>query len=294
MRLCAQARRGLWLGVCGVLVWLAGCAFPSSSSVERAVLALPDLGFMSIDTPPHIKAWLKRDEPSQRVLTSSVLHVYLEGDGAAWWAQRLPPADPTPLSSVALPLALADRHSRVAYLGRPCQFLSAVERPLCPVQWWTSERWGEAVVEITAQALDRLLQASGAHELVLIGHSGGGTLALLVAARRRDVRCVVTMASPLDIQAWAQGQGMTPLSGSLNPADLPMPAGVFQERHLLGEDDRVVPLSSMGRYEARLHPEHVMRLPHQGHSQGWVQRWQGAQASDNALSTWLRGCLHPH
>jgi pimeloyl-ACP methyl ester carboxylesterase len=223
-----------------------------------------------------------------------VLHVYLEGDGAAWWAQRLPPADPTPRRSVALPMAQDDPHPSVAYLARPCQFLTAASRQDCPVSWWTTGRWSESVVSITAQALERLRQTSGAHELVLVGHSGGGTLALLVAARRRDVRCVVTLASPLDLQAWAQEQGMTPLTDSLNPADLPMPvAPGVQERHLQGAVDRVVPVSATGRFSTRLLPEQRRVMPHQGHTQGWVQQWRQAWEAQTPLATWLQGCLAP-
>lgn len=284
-------RRGLWLWACSAVIGLVGCASPVSFSVERGLRELADQGFVPIESSPQIKAWLKRPATTQGGVTSAVLHVYLEGDGAAWWGHRFPPSDPTPRTSVALPLALTDPHASVAYLARPCQFLEASGRADCPLQWWTHARWGEAAVALTAQALDRLQEVSAAREIVLVGHSGGGTLALLVAVRRPVVRCVVTIASPLDLQAWSEGQGMTALTGSLNPADLPVPAGGFQERHLLGDEDRVVPASSMGRYGERLRPEHVMRVPLQGHSQGWVQRWRSAQSDHAPLVTWLGGCL---
>lgn len=264
-----------------------------SSPVDRSLQSLVDQGYVPVDTSPQVKAWLKRPSPEGGQVPPAILHVYLEGDGAAWWGRRLPPVDPTPSTSVALPLALGDRHALVAYLARPCQFLRAADRPDCPSRWWTSERWGGEVVSLTTQALDHLRQASGARELVLVGHSGGGTLALLVALQRPDVRCVVTLASPLDLQVWSEEQGMTPLSGSLNPADLPEMSGRFQERHLLGEADRVVPPSSLGRYGMRLRPEQVLRVPQQGHSQGWVQRWHSAQDGQAPLTMWLGSCLGP-
>ena len=286
-------RRAGWLWVGGAIIALAGCALPASFGVERGLIALAEQGFVPVESAPQIKAWLKRPEATQDSASRAVLHVYLEGDGAAWWAQRVPPADPTPRTSVALPMALEDPHTSVAYLARPCQFLPATAQPHCPVHWWTSGRWGDAVISLTSQALDRLRRDSGARELVLVGHSGGGTLAVLVAAQRSDVRCVVTMASPLDLQAWAEGQGVSPLTGSWNPADVPVTAGRFQERHLQGEADRVVPAYSMGRYGERLRPEHVMRVPLQGHSQGWVQRWRSAHRSPDPLATWLGTCLGP-
>jgi pimeloyl-ACP methyl ester carboxylesterase len=272
---------------------LSGCAQWSSTPVERELAELQRQGFVAVEVQPQLKAWLKQTEPTAHVRPSAVLHVYLEGDGAAWWGQRLPPADPTPRTSVALPLALADTHSAVAYLARPCQYLTRTIRTGCPVAWWTSERWGEPVIAMTAHALNTLLKTSGARELVLIGHSGGGTLALLVAPRQRDVRCVVTLAAPLDLNAWAQAHGLTPFAASANPAELPMPNGRFQERHLLGQEDRVVPLSSLGRYAARLPAEHVLTLPNQGHGQGWVQQWQTLRDASGPLSGWLSGCLAP-
>lgn len=284
---------GRWLLACALIAGLGGCAHPGLSSVEREQLALPHRGFVPVRTPGQIKAWLKRDPDGPGPMTSTVLQVYLEGDGAPWWAQRVPPTDPTPRSSVALPLALGETHAPVAYLARPCQFLSALDRSSCPVEWWTSARWSEPVIALTEQALDVLLQVSGARELVLTGHSGGGTLALLVAARRQDVRCVLTVASPLDVQAWTQGHGVTPLHGGGNPADVPVTSLTFQSRHLMGMEDRVVPATAVGRYGARLQPGQIVSVPALGHLQGWVSWWRAPGDEQARLSAWLQGCLKP-
>lgn len=294
MRLCAWVGSELrWVHLAGwalgLIAGLTGCAQWLSTPMERELAELTPHGFVSVAVHSHQKAWLKPAEPTAG--SGSVLHVYLEGDGAAWWAQRFPPADPTPRTSVALTLALDDAHAPVAYLARPCQYLMASTLATCPVSWWTHERWGEQVIAMTSQALDTLRQASGARELVLTGHSGGGTLALLVAAHRRDVRCVVTMAAPLDVSAWAQGHGLAPFPVTANPADLPLTAIRFQERHLLGQEDRVVPMSSLGRYAARLPAEHVLTVPHQGHGQGWVRQWHRLRDTPGPLSAWLQGCL---
>ena len=283
----------VWLLACWVIVWLSGCSHVASSSVEVQLDQMQRLGFHPVDAQPYVKSWLKQPALNSRQPRAAVLHVYLEGDGAAWWARRLPPTDPTPRTSVALPMALEDPHPAVAYLARPCQYLTGSTRTVCPVAWWTSARWSEPVVAMTDQVLSALLQASGARELVLTGHSGGGTLAVLVAARRRDVRCVITVASPLDVEAWAVGQGVTPLSESLNPADLPTQDLSFQMRHLLGLDDRTVPASSVGRFGAHLQPESLIQVPRQGHAQGWLQHWRNWGDTQPALSAWMRGCLNP-
>ena len=286
-------KTGRWLLVCALVGWLSGCGHPARSPVDRERVQLSQQGFVEFMTLPHIKAWLKHADVTNERHPSGVLQVYLEGDGAPWWAQRLPPVDPTPRTSVSLPLALGDTHDRVAYVGRPCQFLTTQARESCPAAWWTSGRWSEPVITMTQQVLDGLLEASGARELVLTGHSGGGTLALLVAARRQDVRCVLTLASPLDLDAWAQAQGVAPLSDSRNPAQELRSGTRLQTLHFLGAEDRVVPPTSVGRYGARLQPGQLVVVPHQGHVLGWVNWWRGTGDTQARLTAWLGDCLKP-
>lgn len=288
---CSGLASGRWLLVVALVVALWGCAGFASSTLAPNAEAMSRHGYVPVVMPPGIQGWVKRPADTQDRTPSPVLHVYLEGDGAPWWAQRLPPADPTPLTSVAWPLAVADPHAQVAYLARPCQFLSVHARQSCPVAWWTSARWSEPVVTLTGQALDALLQASGARELVITGHSGGGTLALLVAARRQDVRCVLTVASPLDLQAWTEFHGVAAPEESLNPADVSVSSTQIATRHLFGSEDRRVPLASVGRYGERLQPDHVIVVPGQGHVQGWVNWWRASGEVQSRLFSWMKGCL---
>lgn len=286
-------KTGQWLLVCALFAWLSGCGHSTRSPVDRERMQLTQQGFVEFSALPNIKAWLKHAAVADERQASKVLQVYLEGDGAPWWGQRLPPLDPTPSTSVSLPLALGDTHDRVAYLGRPCQYLTTLARQSCPVEWWTSGRWSEPVIALTQQMLDRLLQASGARELVLTGHSGGGTLALLVAARREDVRCVLTLASPLDLHAWAKVRGVEAPQHSLNPADELVLRTRMQTRHLQGAKDRVVPPESVGRYRDRLEPGQVVTVPNLGHVQGWVNWWHGHGDEQVGLSAWFQQCLKP-
>lgn len=52
---------------------------------------------------------------------TSLLVIYIEGDGLAWRTRNTPSTDPTPLEPVALRLAAADDAPSVAWLARPCQ-----------------------------------------------------------------------------------------------------------------------------------------------------------------------------
>ena len=165
-----------------------------------------------------------------------LLHVYLGGDGSPRQAVRTGPPDPTAVPSVALRLMARDPAPSV-FLGRPCYHGVGV----CDPVHWTTGRYGEPVVRSLVAALRTLPEARNAPGIVLVGFSGGGTLAMLVAERVPEVRAVVTVAGNLDPDAWTARHGYTPLSRSLNPARRPpLPARVRQ-LHLRGGRDRRVP-----------------------------------------------------
>ena len=205
------------------------------------------------------------------------VHVYLAGDGEPWLGRRYPSPDPTLALPVALRLAALDEGPRL-FLGRPCYEGLAGEDPHCTPWHWTHGRYSEAVVTSLARVLERRLPH---RPLVLIGHSGGGTLALLLARRLPQVEGVVTLAGNLDPDAWTRHHGYLPLEGSLNPARLPpLPSSVAQF-HWVGADDANVPPELVRRalQPARNPgapadaPPRLVVLPGCGHSDCWVARW---------------------
>lgn len=184
------------------------------------------------------------------------LVVYIEGDGLAWISRDQPSLDPTPINPIALRLALAhpvQPGEAVAWLGRPCQYLRS---PDCRIAAWTSHRFSADAVASTQTAIDQLKEKSGAETLTLVGHSGGGVLAALVAARRNDVGRLVTIASPLDHARWTQALSVTPLTGSLNPVHDAERLRRIDQVHLVGRKDRVVPPSVVHgfAYALKSHP----------------------------------------
>ncbi|GAA3965521.1 hypothetical protein GCM10022278_24180 [Allohahella marinimesophila] len=122
------------------------------------------------------------------------------------------------------------------YLGRPCYY--ALKDEACSPRWWTHWRYAPEIVASLNSALDHLVVERV--QLVLIGHSGGGTLAMLMAASRHDVSAVITLAGNLDIRRWAELHDYSPLEGSLNPVDFPLPDSVSQ-LHFVGRLDEVTP-----------------------------------------------------
>ena len=166
-----------------------------------------------------VLAFVRQGAP-QKSDSQSILTVYLEGDGHAWANRFTKSDDPTPLEPVALSLATQDPSANVAYLARPCQFVINTHYDRgCNSEFWTSRRYSAKMIEASNQALDQLKNRYHATQLVLIGYSGGGAIALLVAAQRKDVAKIITVAGNLDTVAWTNIQQLDPLKGSLNPAD---------------------------------------------------------------------------
>jgi len=196
------------------------------------------------------------------------LHVYLEGDGTPWLA-GVPARDPTPRKPLALSLMAADP-SPSLYLGRPCYH--GLDRGLaCPSVLWTSARYSEAVVASMAAAMRRLVAAEGVEEIVWLGYSGGGSLAVLLAPRLPQSVAVVTVAANLDIDAWTDLHGDLPLTGSLNPArEPPLPARIVQI-HYVGGQDRLVPADIVRRGASA--SARVVVMPRFDHVCCWEAAW---------------------
>jgi pimeloyl-ACP methyl ester carboxylesterase len=169
---------------------------------------------------------------------TQTLHVYLDGDGIPWIAGR-PANDPTPRNVLVLRLLALDPAPAI-YLGRPC-YNGAAATGSCSSRLWTRERYSDEVIASLSATVRRLMAEEGYERVAWFGHSGGGTLAVLLAARFPETASVVTIAANLDTAAWAAYWGRQDLSGSLNPASSPPLPWQIQQRHYAGGKDRVVP-----------------------------------------------------
>lgn len=219
--------------------------------------------------------------PSQPVKTDT-LTVYIEGDGLAWLTRSQASDDPTPRNPVGLQMALRHREGGVAYLARPCQYVAGKDARGCAVTYWTNRRFAPEIIEATNSAIDQLKQDFGANKLVLIGYSGGGAVAALVAARRQDVVQLVTVAGNLDHLAWTTLHRVPPLNGSLNPVDDWEVLQAIPQLHFVGGNDANVSVQVTNSYLARFPLKPRFPLKHrpamqviQGfdHTCCWVEQW---------------------
>jgi dienelactone hydrolase len=207
---------------------------------------------------------------------SEQLVVYIESDGRAWIDRTTRSRDPTPVDAMVLRLAAADPAPSVAYLGRPCQFLDEARLARCSDRYWTSARFAEEVVASADAAVTRLKTQAGATRVRLVGYSGGGTLAMLLAARRDDISDVVTVVAPLDHAAWTRALSVSPLAGSLNPASFLPRLAAVRQTHFVGGDDKVVPRNLADAFVRRLpagSPARVIAVNEFSHTCCWDERW---------------------
>lgn len=249
--------------------FVSGCANLTASPTERADTLAQQNGFVNVPLQSGLHAYWRTQSSSA---TAPELTIYIEGDGAHW-PRGLPPADPTPINPYALKLAIADTTSNVAYLGRACQYLPASELAKCPLALWTDARFGDDAITSMSRSIDEIKTKTKAKSLRLVGYSGGGTLALLVLAKRLDVSCLVTVAAPLDTETWAATLGVSPLKNSHNPALDMDSTSEFRQTHFQGGADAVVPPSTTLAFRSR-HPTAKFVLDENyDHECCWDKQW---------------------
>jgi len=258
-----------------VLVALAGCADLSPQSRwQHADQLAAEAGWQKLRIPTD--TFILSAYVPHPVTRADTLTVYIEGDGMAWLNRHTPSSDPTPRHPVGLELALRHTQGVAAYLARPCQYAEAADAKGCRQAFWTNRRFAPEVIEASDRAIPRLKQHFTAKKMILVGYSGGGAVAALVAARRTDVIRLVTVAGNLDHRIWTQMHRVPALDGSLNPADESAALADLPQRHFIGGKDKVVGHQVAEAYAARFPPgkrPQLITLPDFDHACCWVAQW---------------------
>ena len=209
----------------------------------------------------------------QKVTNPSLPYaIYIEGDGLAFKNKRTISDDPTPIHPVMLSLAVLDTRPNVVYLARPCQYLLEENRAVCDYHYWTSKRMSEDSVAAMNDAINTI---SHGRPIDLIGYSGGGGVAILVAARNPSVRSIITVAGNLDHVTFNQYHHVPPMKDSLNPIDYALKVNNIPQLHLSGQNDKIVPTLIAKKFvEATnstcAYQEIVANTTHQ---EGWGKIW---------------------
>jgi pimeloyl-ACP methyl ester carboxylesterase len=252
------------------VLFCAACAVLQSPAENTRSLAR-HAGFTELPlADSRLTAYLRRGETSR----PESVTIYVESDGAPWRLPDEPPADPTPLKPFVMRMAIADSSTPTAYLSRPCQYLSQTARHDCDPRLWMQARFSGEAVAATNQAVDQIKTSTGARTVNLVGYSGGGAMAVLVAARRNDVNCLVTIAAPLDTNAWTDALGVSRLEMSLNPVDAAGELRGVRQTHFRGLRDKLVSPATVNRFIERAKPATVVDKPDFDHQCCWSEEWR--------------------
>jgi len=261
-------------------VYLSGCVLqtsvisPQARTVKAAFLAKKAGWYERVihTTPFRLKTYRSKAPQKTNTIT-----IYIEGDGLAWLSAERPSANPTPIIPTGLRMAIQDKNNNpIVYLARPCQFVLNEEWAGCRPAYWTHLRFSPEVINAMNQAVDDLKHEYHAKHIVLIGYSGGGTIAALIAARRKDVIQLTTVAAILDTEFWVRQESLTPLYGSLNPADAWKNLISIPQTHWVGGNDKVVSKDVAFAYAKRFPAEKKPKInvvSDFNHTCCWARDW---------------------
>ncbi|WP_107271929.1 dienelactone hydrolase family protein [Photobacterium sanctipauli] len=216
------------------------------------------------------KVWYKEAE-----IESEEIHIYIDGDGKPWKNRFFISSDPTKKSSVIQSLMDFDYNEKV-YFGRPCYHGFSYE---CRSEDWTYDRYGSHIIKSMNDALTEYLNKKvknfKSKKIILIGYSGGGAIAVLMARELKYVSKVITLAGNLDIDSWVNLHGYTYLNGSVNPVDLTYGHANLNWLFFFGGEDKNVPYEVMqSNIEIAFPDAKIMVLPGVAHTTGWGKYYE--------------------
>lgn len=263
----------------GLLVCLLSCtSSPHGSNgrtTQQVVAKAEQVGFKleQIPTRPFLMTVYEK-LPTAPCTT---VHAYIEGDGNSWKTRYKLSDNPTPKQPLALRLALQDPHSHVIYLARPCQYTPHSLDPSCHPRYWSSHRYAQEVIDSMNETLDHIKAKIHNSHFVLVGFSGGASVAALLCASRQDISSLITVAGDLNHGALNLYHQTSPLRGSLNPIAIAPELKDLPQHHWYGSRDHVVPPWVSSEFvKAVNNPAcaKVHELKGATHHKGWTDHWQ--------------------
>jgi len=204
-----------------ISVLLHGCASPvralndfaEQSGLQRSVVRAEGYNLLVFDNFNRYKLDPVSNNGISNNNDADILRVYLEGDGSPWQHRTIVMSDPTPRNPLMLRLMSQEQHPA----------------------------YSQKVIDSMGSAIRAMAKRSKSKQLWLIGHSGGGALAMLLAPQLPQTARIVTLAGNLDTDAWTSHHRYTPLFSSFNPATSEaLPSNIWQW-HFVGGRDSVVP-----------------------------------------------------
>ncbi len=259
----------LLLVVCCIL----SACHSAASRISTAKTIAQEAGMKSVTIDSHpflLRAYTRFSK------ASSPITVYIEGDGMAWVSRNRPSLDPTPIYPTTLALAALDSAPSVAYIARPCQYIALERNAECTQDYWLQKRFAPEVINSINGAISFLVSKSGASGVHLVGYSGGGAVAALIAAQRDDILSLRTVAGYLDHVALNRSKKVSPLTGSLDPMQISAQLENLPQIHYVGSKDEVIPSWVAKGFikPQNQHCSEVTVIQNASHEKGWEAIWK--------------------
>ena len=260
-----------------IIVLLVGCAGISAegrTKTAQHIAANAQLQERQITAEPFILTVFERTDKPGAPAT-----IYIEGDGLAWLSRQEPSLNPTPNDPLALRLAAEDPGDNVIYMARPCQFsgLSNVSA-ICPKEYWTSQRLSPEELQSDNVALDAIKVRYRLTGFNLVGYSGGGGVAALLAGMRGDVLSLRTVAGNLDPVLFSQLHRISkPAADTLSPLSVAAKTAHIPQQHFVGGKDAIVSLDIVQSFRRAVGTSYCVRttkIENASHNEGWVNVWR--------------------
>ncbi|MDD3021473.1 MAG: alpha/beta hydrolase [Alphaproteobacteria bacterium] len=203
--------------------------------------------------------------------------IYIEGDGVAYLTETRTSNDPTPDDPVALRLAAQDSTPNVIWLARPCQYNKGWRNgKTCPTEFWTTKRFSPEVIENYNIVLDNIRDTYGIPSFELVGYDGGAAIATILAAQRKDITSLRTVAGNLDPKTTSALHNVAYSEESLSPVDFAPGVVDIPQRHFLGKLDRTTPPAVYNSFAQNVADGHCLNatmVDNADHTLGWVEQW---------------------
>jgi dienelactone hydrolase len=208
--------------------------------------------------------------------TRDPITIYIEGDGLSWLSRNQPSTNPTPRDPTALRLAAIDKGKNVVYLARPCQYISIKTEKLCNIPYWTHKRFAKEVVIAINEAINIMVSKSDAKKIHLVGYSGGGAIVAMVAAKRKDISSIRTVAGYMDHVSLNRRAKVSQLIGSLDPIKAAPRLKKTPQIHYSGKKDKRVPGWVIKNFSKAVGSSDciALRRVNATHDEGWEEVWQ--------------------
>ncbi|MCG7780603.1 alpha/beta fold hydrolase [Lelliottia amnigena] len=249
---------------------LAGCVSDDSRITAKEIAQHSRLSRDDIQTNPFLIAtWSRITAPVHS------LRVYIEGDGFAWKSRTQPSDDPTPRKPIGLTLAATDKNQNVLYIARPCQFIGPPLPAHCDKRVWTSDRFSPSVIDAMNDALSQFVKQYPGVKLELIGYSGGGNIAAILAERRTDVRSLRTVAGNLDVAYVNAIHHVSAMPDAVSAIDRASALRTMPQLHFSGDADKTVTPEVAQRFQRAVGGtcSQVDIVSNMTHGSDWAAIW---------------------